>query len=136
MSSINRPLAGPTLSYDLAAEAARLRQDPMYQQSGKLGHALVKNGRFRVILTALAAGQSAETANADSAMSIQVLEGSLQVRADGGEQELRQGQLIFTAPGDAHDIRAAQDSLILITVSAQNDDFRPGESRTGSGANP
>jgi quercetin dioxygenase-like cupin family protein len=136
MSSINRPLAGPTLSYDLAAEAARLRGDPMYRQSGKLGHALVKNGRFRVILTVLASGQAAETAHADSSMSIQVLEGALQVRADDGDLELRQGQLIFTAPGDAHDIRATQDSVILITVSAQNDDFRPGESRTGSGSNP
>ena len=136
MSSINRPLAGPTLSYDLAAEAARLRADPMYRQSGKLGHALVKNGRFRVILTVLAAGQAAETAHADSAMSIQVLEGALQVRADGGDTELGQGQLIFTAPGDAHDIRAARDSVILITVSAQDDDFRPGESKSGSGQNP
>lgn len=136
MSSINRPLAGPTLSYDLAAEAERLRGDPMYRQSGKLGHALVKNGRFRVILTVLAAGQAAETAHADSAMSIQVLEGALQVRADGGDTELGQGQLIFTAPGDAHDIRAARDSVILITVSAQDDDFRPGESKSGSGQNP
>jgi quercetin dioxygenase-like cupin family protein len=136
MSSINRPLAGPTLSYDLAAEASRLREDPMYRQSGRLGHALVKNGRFRVILTVLAAGQAAETAHADSSMSIQVLEGSIQVRVDGGDRELGQGELIFTAPGDAHDIRAARDAVILITVSAQNDDFRPGESRTGSGANP
>jgi quercetin dioxygenase-like cupin family protein len=122
MSSINRPLAGPTLSYDLAAEAARLRADPMYRQSGKLGHALVKNGRFRVILTVLAAGQAAETAHADSGMTIQVLEGALQV---AGQRELRQGELIFTAPGDAHDIRATQDAVILISVSAQNDDFRP-----------
>lgn len=136
MSSINRPLAGPTLSYDLAAEAARLREDPMYRQSGKLGHALVKNGRFRAILTVLAAGQAAETANADSGMTIQVLEGALQVRADGGETELGQGQLIFTAPGDAHDIRASRDSVILITVSAEDDDFRPGESNAGSGKNP
>jgi quercetin dioxygenase-like cupin family protein len=136
MSSINRPLAGPTLSYDLAAEAARLRQDPMYRQSGKLGHALVKNGRFRVILTVLAAGQAAETAHADSSMSIQVLEGSIQVHVDDGDRELGPGELIFTAPGDAHDIRAAKDAVILITVSAQNDDFRPGESRTGSGENP
>jgi quercetin dioxygenase-like cupin family protein len=58
------------------------------------------------------------------------------VRAESGDMELRQGQLIFTAPGDAHDIRATQDSVILITVSAQDDDFRPGESRSGSGSNP
>jgi quercetin dioxygenase-like cupin family protein len=133
MSSINRPLAGPTLSYDLAAEAARLRQDPMYRQSGKLGHALVKNGRFRVILTVLAAGQTAETHHADSGMTIQVLEGALQVSGDG---ELGPGGFLFTAPGDAHDIRASQDSAILISLSAIGDDFRPEESRAAAGQNP
>ena len=136
MSSINRPLAGPTLSYDLAAEVAQLRSDPMYQQSGKLGRALVKNERFRITLTVLASGQSADTAHADSAMSLQVLDGALQVVLQGGGRELRQGELIFTAPGDAHDIRATEDTAVLITISAQNDDFRPAESRTGSGHNP
>jgi quercetin dioxygenase-like cupin family protein len=136
MSSINRPLAGPTLSYDLSAEVAQLRSDPMYKQSGKLGRALVKNERFRITLTVLASGETAETHHADSSMSVQVIDGALQVGLQGGDRQLGRGELLFTAPGDARDIRATEDAAVLITISAIGDDFRPTESRTGSGKNP
>ena len=48
------------------------------------------------------------------------------------EAELNAGEMIFTGPGDAHDIRATADATVLITVSAQADDFRPGESRSAA----
>jgi quercetin dioxygenase-like cupin family protein len=127
MASIDRPLTGGTLSYDLRAEAARLREDDSYRRSGRLGRTLAKQGRFRQTLTVLAEGAQAETHHSDSPMSLHVLEGSLRVRLSEGERELHQGEMMFTGPGDAHDIRAAQESAVLITVSAQADDFRPGE---------
>jgi quercetin dioxygenase-like cupin family protein len=129
MPSIDRPLTGGTLSYDLRAEAALLREDDSYRRSGRLGRTLAKQGRFRQTLTVLSAGTPAETAHSDSAMSLHVLEGALRVRVADGERELRQGEMMFTGPGDAHDIRAAEDAVVLITVSAQADDFRPGEGR-------
>jgi quercetin dioxygenase-like cupin family protein len=124
MASIERPLTGGTLSYDLRAEAARLREDDSYRRSGRLGRTLAKQGRFRQTLTVLAAGASAETHHSDSPMSLHVLEGTLRVRLVDGEHELRQGEMIFTGPGDAHDIRAGEEAAVLITVSAQADDFR------------
>ena len=63
---------------------------------------------------------------------VNVLEGSLRVRLSEGERELNAGEMIFTGPGDAHDIRATADATVLITVSAQADDFRPGESRSAA----
>jgi quercetin dioxygenase-like cupin family protein len=129
MPSIDRPLTGGTLSWDLREEAEQLRQDDSYRRSGRLGRTLAKQGRFRQTLTVLAAGASAETHHSDSPMSLHVLEGSLRVRVTDGERELRQGEMMFTGPGDAHDIRASQDAIVLITVSAEADDFRPGEGR-------
>jgi quercetin dioxygenase-like cupin family protein len=127
MASIERPLTGGTLSYDLRAEAARLREDDSYHRSGRLGRTLAKQGRFRQTLTVLAAGAAAETHHSDSPMSLHVLEGAVHVRLAAGERELRSGEMIFTGPGDAHDIRATQDAAVLITVSAVADDFRPEE---------
>ena len=129
MASIERPLTGGTLSYDLRAEAARLRDDESYRRSGRLGRTLAKQGRFRQTLTVLSAGTQAETHHSDSPMSLHVLEGALRVRLNDGERELHPGEMIFTGPGDAHDIRASEDAAVLITVSAQSDDFRPGEGR-------
>ena len=132
MASIERPLTGGTLRYDLRAEAARLRDDDSYRRSGRLGRTLAKQGRFRQTLTVLASGAEAETHHSDSPMSLHVLEGSLRVRLSEGERELNAGEMIFTGPGDAHDIRATADATVLITVSAQADDFRPGESRSAA----
>lgn len=129
MASIDRPLTGGTLSYDLTAEAARLRADDSYRRSGRLGRTLAKQGRFRQTLTVLSAGTSAETHHSDSPMSLHVLEGSLRVRLGDGERELGAGEMVFTGPGDAHDIRAVADAAVLITVSAEGDD-----DRSGSGA--
>ncbi len=63
-------------------------------------------------------------------MTLQVVEGGLRFRTDGQEYTLSAGQVLFFGPGEAHDIRADQDSALLITVSAIGDDYRPGE--TGS----
>jgi quercetin dioxygenase-like cupin family protein len=41
---------------------------------------------------------------------------------DGRDHELRAGQVLFFGPGDAHDIRAMEESALLLTISAIGDD--------------
>jgi quercetin dioxygenase-like cupin family protein len=125
MSSINRPLAGPLLTFDLPALVEELRAEESYERSGRSGRTLAKAGRMRLVLVAMAEGNAIGTHQADSPMTIQVLEGNLQFRADGGEHGLSVGQLLFFGPGDAHDIRAVRPSALLITISAIGDDFEP-----------
>jgi quercetin dioxygenase-like cupin family protein len=68
-------------------------------------------------------GNAMGTHQADSPMTLHVLEGALQYRSDGGENRLQEGQVLFFGPGDAHDIRALRASAILLTISAIGDDF-------------
>lgn len=125
MSSIRRPLAGPALSFRLADEVAALRAEDAYARSGRAGKTLAKSGRFRLVLTALADGHEVGTHQADSPLSIQVVEGVL--RSAGGAGEASAGDLLFFSAGDAPDLRAAGDAALLLTLAAEADDYRPEE---------
>lgn len=123
MPSIERNLTGPVLTFDLRAQLDELRRDERYLRSGRAGRTLAKSGRFRLVLTAMAEGNEIGTHQADSPLSVHVLDGALRFRADGEEHDLRAGELLFFGPGDAHDIRATERSALLLTLSASDDDF-------------
>lgn len=123
MSSINRPLAGPMLTFDLARQIAELRAEEAYQRSGRAGRTLTKSGRLRVTLVAMERDNVIGTHQADSPMTLHVLEGHIRFRADGGEMELKAGEVLFYGPGDANDIRATEETALLLTISALGDDF-------------
>ena len=125
MSSINRPLAGPVLAFDMEEQIAALRSEDAYRRSGRAGRTLAKSGRFRLVLTAMASGNVIGTHQADSPMTLQVVRGALHFRTDGEEYSLNEGQVLFFGPGEAHDIRATEESALLLTLSATGDDYRP-----------
>lgn len=122
MPSIDRPLAGPVLTFDLERELEQLHREDSFQRNGRAGKTLAKSGRFRVTLLAMAAGNRIGTHQADSPMTLHLLHGDLRFRADGEDHRLQDGQVLFFGPGDAHDIRAEAPSALLITISAIGDD--------------
>ena len=126
MPSIDRPLAGPMMTFDLKEQISSLRQDEAYRRSGRAGRTLAKNGRFRLVLSVMANGVHVGTHQAESPMTLQVIEGALRFSFNDGDHELRPGNVLFFGPGDAHDIRATEESALLITISATDADFHPG----------
>lgn len=132
MSSINRSLTGPILTFDLEERLRELRTEDSYARTGRAGRTLAKSGRLRLTLVAMAAGNEIGTHQADSPMTLHVLRGGIQFRAGGESHELQEGQVLFFGPGDAHDIRATrEETALLITIAAIGDDFDPaaGEQR-------
>jgi quercetin dioxygenase-like cupin family protein len=124
MSSISRPLSGASLTFHLSEQLAAVRAEEAYQRSGRAGRTLAKSGRLRVVLLAAADGMAIGTHQADSPMTLQVLEGGLAYRDEGGDHELKAGDLLYFGPGNAEDIRATGDTALLLTLSAVDDDFR------------
>ncbi len=121
MAPLQRPLAAPVMIFDLAPRLRELREDSSYERSGRLGLTLAKHGRLRLTLVALDAGIEIGTHHADSPMTIQLLEGALSFRVDGEEHRLRQGQVVCFGPGEAHDIRADEESALLLTLTTGGD---------------
>jgi quercetin dioxygenase-like cupin family protein len=124
MSPMERSLTEPMMIFDLEPQLRELRDDESYRRSGRLGRTLARSGRLRLVLVALNAGVDVGTHQADSAMSIQLLQGRIGFRIEGESYELRAGQVLFFEPGEAHDIRALDESALLLTISAIGDDAR------------
>lgn len=117
MSSLTRPLTGKHLAFDLAEQVAELRQDQKYVQTGRLGRTLVKEGDLRLTMTVLAEGAEVSTHHAVAPMTLQVLEGRLHYRVGEEEFELEEGEFLFFGPGHAQDIRALEDTALLLTIT-------------------
>lgn len=78
-----------------------------------------------MLIVAMADGNVITTHHAESPLTIQVLEGKIRFRTGDGHHELRQHELLFFGPGDAHDIQAERETILLLTLSALGDDYDP-----------
>lgn len=116
MSAITRPLTGENLTFDLAHEIADLRADENYARSGRAGRTLLKEGRLSLTLTLVAEGVQVGTHHAVAPMTLHLLEGRLRYRVGDAHFEIAKGELLFFWPGDAQDIRALEDTALLLTV--------------------
>jgi quercetin dioxygenase-like cupin family protein len=125
MSTLTRPLDGPLLTFDISRIASELRTEEGYQRSGRAGRTLAKSGRLRVVMVAMDQGNVIAMHRADSPLTIQVVEGGIEFRASGTTHRLEPGVLLYFGPGDADDIRALQPTLLVVTISAEGDDFNP-----------
>jgi quercetin dioxygenase-like cupin family protein len=130
LSPVSRALTGKHLSFDFAEHIAELRRDDHYVQTGRIGRTLVKEGALRLTLTVLAEGADAGTHltvlaegadagthRAAAPMTLQLLEGRLRYRVGDDEFTIREGELLFFGPGHAKDIRALEDTALLLTIT-------------------
>ncbi len=125
MSAITRPLDGPLLTFDIEQIASELRAEEAYERSGRAGRTLTKSGRLRVVMVAMDEGNVIAMHQADSPLTIQVIEGGIEFRTSGEVHRLEPGILLYFGPGDADDIRALRPTLLILTISATGDDFNP-----------
>ena len=119
MTSMSRALTGENLTFDLSIQMAELRRDEGYLRSGRVGRTLVKSGSLRLTLTVLARDAKIETHHAKSPMTLQPVEGRLRYRVGDDEFEIGEGEVLFFGPGHAQDIRALEDTALLLTISAE-----------------
>lgn len=119
MSPMSRALTGENLTFDLAAQVDELRSDENYARSGRVGRTLLKAGALRLTLTVMAEGTEVGTHHAVSPMTLQPLEGRLRYRIGDEEFEIGEGELLFFGPGHARDIRALEDTALLLTITGE-----------------
>lgn len=116
---MTRALAGENLTFDFAAQVAELRLDESYARSGRSGRTLVKAGPLRLILMVVAKGAEIGTHQAVSPMTLQPLEGGLSYRVGDEEFDIGHGEVLFFGPGHAQNIRALEDTALLLTIAGE-----------------
>lgn len=111
------PTREPYLQVDLPAEVDALRHGPEWA-GGRNAKTLVKYDDFRIVLTALAAGNRVAEHKTEGRISIQSVSGRIRVHLDGRTLDLTPGMLVALDRGVPHDVEAVgEDSAFLLTIA-------------------
>lgn len=117
MSSIERPLKGDVLVFDLEAERARTSDPAITERSGRNARTLMKSGPLRVTLIVLAPGGGIPEHHAEGPILVQPLDGRIVLTIAGETHDLGPGQLLSAGPGVPHSVRSEAGASFLLTVS-------------------
>jgi quercetin dioxygenase-like cupin family protein len=119
VSPLSRALSGEHLSFDLGSQIDSLRQDEGFARSGRAGRTLVKEGPLRLALTLIAEGVDVGTHHATSPMTLLPIRGRLHYRVGDEEFEIGEGEVLSFGPGHAQDIRALEETALLLTIATE-----------------
>lgn len=105
------------LVFDLYAEAAALEAEQAPNRHGHRQKTLYKCPGRTVALFVLNPGAALPEHSAAGAVTVQAIEGEVEVAAAGESHRLPPGRLLVMAPGVRHDVRAASRAVFLLQVS-------------------
>lgn len=80
---------------------------------------LYKSDRLEVFRLVLLTGKGMPAHQVVGEVSIQCLEGSIELTTEGTSQLMREGDLICLAGGESHALKAIEDSSVLVTILLQ-----------------
>ena len=78
--------------------------------------ALFKSDEFEVMRIVLLAGRSTPPHKVPGEITVQCLEGRIEVTADGHAQILDAGHLLYLSGGVMHSLLGLQDASVLVTI--------------------
>jgi len=110
-------LVGPSLEFDLAAEAEQLRQEDAWKNTARNAKTLVKYADLRIVLIVMKAGTRMEGHKADGSISVHTLSGKLRLHLSDQMVELPAGRLLTLERALPHDVEALEESSFLLTIS-------------------
>ena len=108
--------AAPQHQYDLNSVTAKLRQELDAGQAGHCQETLYKHGPTTVALFLFGHLTRLPPHRTKGVVTIYLLEGHLEVKAEGEVHDLYAGHLLALAPGVEHDVVAREESRMLLTV--------------------
>jgi quercetin dioxygenase-like cupin family protein len=119
MSPVHRSLAGEVLAFDLAEEM-RLIREQLVGGRVRIARTLVKEGSLRLTLVGLAPGARVDEHDAAGPVTINVLEGELELTAGGETGTYATGALIALERRVRHAVRSQRGAMFLLTLSASD----------------
>jgi quercetin dioxygenase-like cupin family protein len=117
-------MAAAYLEFDLARELEQLHREPGWS-SGQNAKTLLKYDDLRVVLIALKAHTNLPRHQTEGRISIHVVDGHIQVRAQGRTFDLSSGSLLALDQGLPHDVEALEESAILLTIAWPGREAKP-----------
>lgn len=103
--------------FALASIDRELRAEEAYEREGHAARTLVREADLRVVLIVLVAGARIPEHRAQATTSILALTGHVKLRLPDRLVDLTAGQLLVLDPGLPHDLEAASESAVLLTLA-------------------
>jgi quercetin dioxygenase-like cupin family protein len=110
-------LDAPLLTFDISMLLAQLKHEDLWRTGKRNAMTLLKGHGLRVVLILLHAGIAIPSHQAESPLSMQVVEGCLQVRTDSDSVILKKGHMLALQAGIRHDVEALEESALLLTLA-------------------
>jgi quercetin dioxygenase-like cupin family protein len=104
----------PVVEVDVHATLNEIQRE---LKSGHTARTLVKHGSLRIVLVVLKAGATVPEHQTEGRVSIHAIGGRVRVHAGGTAFELPAGRLLALDPGERHDVKALEDSAVLLTIA-------------------
>ena len=111
-------LDAPLLTFDIPTLLAQLKHEDLWRTGKRNAMTLLKDHGLRVVLIVMHASTAIPSHQAESPLSVQVVEGRLQVRTDAEPVTLKKGHMLALRAGIRHEIEALEESALLLTLAA------------------
>ncbi|MEO8541377.1 MAG: hypothetical protein ABI577_16665 [bacterium] len=112
------PQHAPAQLLDLDEIADRLlRELPGHRRKTET---VAREGSVSLVVMAMEAGDEIKQHLAPGAVSVQLLRGHISLNAENKDFDLRPSQLVFLQPSIPHSVRAAEQSVIVLTITGAN----------------
>lgn len=115
MSPVQHPVSGPTLSFSLDEQMQIVKRE-LAENPARAGRTIVKEGALTVTLVAVKPGGELRPHKADGPITVQVLEGEIEVQSGGASRKLPAGTLVAFNSGIVHGVTSPRGGIFLLTV--------------------
>lgn len=122
MPTINRPLAGGLLRFQLDDQIKHITATGLPERQGRSARTLVKDGPLRVVLIVLGAGESIPEHHADGPITVAAISGEIAFHAGDTTEVMRPGDLLAVSPGIRHTVDSAEGGAFLLTIVAPEEE--------------
>ena len=112
----DRVLCGPAVTFAIAKEIDVLKHEPEWISGTRNSVTVVKTTNLSIVLTAIKKGGTLCGHALEGPFTLQVLSGGVQFGVAGETRTLAAGTLIALDKAVPHDIRALEESELLLTI--------------------
>lgn len=107
----------PVVAIDLPAYIKQIREEEAWKKYDRNSITVFKSADLRIVLGGLHSGAEMIPHTAEGMMSIQVLEGELNINTDYSDTRLQTGHVLAIHKGTTYSVKAANESIYLLTMS-------------------
>jgi quercetin dioxygenase-like cupin family protein len=110
---------GGMVAVDIRAEIARLKTEPAWADGDRHGSSLVKGDGINVALMMLKKGAKLQEHHTRAPITVQVIEGRINIVANGKAQLVTAGMLVALDRAIEHSVEAVEESALVLTVGGE-----------------